>query len=291
MLLAPPPLTDLPREALLARLRARRAALDLGGETPGGATPEVLLAWLQPRLARGLREPLGPYLELEAMRCLLLALRHRLAGDPVPPGLLRQAWLAPELAPLLERPAAAQGVVGRLEAWLADDYPFAAGLLPRYQEQGPGGVEQQLAAGMLGQALDAAREPVVRMTIRFLIDLRNLLAVMRHWRWGLRTAPPLLPGGEAAAGLLARAWANGDAATVERLAARLAGAPLPGLEPRAAERQLLGGLTLRLRRAGRDPLGAGVVLDTLWRCRAAARNRALQEAAGAEGGLLAAALL
>jgi hypothetical protein len=291
MLLAPPPLTELPEETLLARLRARRAALDSQGSLPEGPLPENPLAWLYPRLERSSRCALRPYLELEAMHCLLLALRHRLAGEPVPPGLLHQAWLAPELAGLLDQPGDARRVVVRLEKWLIGDYPFATGLVQGYVEQGPGRVEQQLATGLLAHALHAARLPVVRMTIRFLIDLRNLLAVLRHWRWRLRTVPALLPGGEVDARLLARAWAAGDVMAVEHLASRLAGSTLTDLEPRSAERQLLGGLTLRLRRAGRDPLGLGVIIDTVWRCQIAARNRALRDAAGGEDGLLAAALL
>lgn len=291
MLLAPPPLTELPAEALLARLRARRAGIDRHGLADSGATPEMLLNWLHPRLEHSLRRALQPCLELEALRYLLPALRHRLGGDPVPPGLLHQAWLAPELAGLLDRPGDAATVVAGLEEWLAGDYPFAAGLTAGYLRQGPGRVEQQLAAGMLAAGMLAAHVPVVRMTVRFLTDLRNLLAVLRHWRWRLRAAPALLPGGEVATGQLARAWAGNDTATVEHLAARLAGGALTDLEPRAAERQLLGGLTRRLRQAGRDPLGAGVVLDTLWRCRVAARNRALRASAGDEDGLLAVALL
>lgn len=290
MLLAPPPCHELPAETLLARLRARRAALDRSG-AGGGPTPEALLSWLHPRLERPLRQALRPYLELEAMRYLLLALRHRLGGEPVPPALLHQAWLAPELADLLDRPGEAATVAAELETWLVGDYPFAAGLTEGYLRQGPGRVEQQLAAGLLAAALPAARVPAVHMAVRFLTDLRNLLAVLRHWRWRLRTPPRLLPGGEVASALLARAWAGNDRTTVERLASRLAGAVVTELEPRAVERQLLGGLSRRLREAGRDPLGAGVVIDTLWRCRVAARNRALRERAGEEDGLLAVALL
>lgn len=290
MLLAPPPIAELPGETLLARLRARRAALDLHG-IGGGPTPEALLGWLHPRLDRRLRRALRPYLELEAMHFLLQALRHRLAGETVPPGLLHQAWLAPELATLLDREGDAGAVVAKLEAWLRKDYPFAAGLTRGYLDQGPGRVEQQLATGMLTYALALAHDPAMRMTVRFLTDLRNLLAILRHWRWKLRLAPELLSGGELDRELLRRAWAANDAAAVERLATRLAGTPLIDLEPRAVERQLFGGLTRRLRHAGRDPLGVGVVIDTLWRCQVAARNRALRQAAGDEDGLLAVALL
>lgn len=291
MLLAPPPPAELPAEALLARLRARRAALDLSGESAGSPVSDAAMAWLHPRLAPSLRRALLPYLEIEAMHCLLLALRYRLGGEPVPFGLLHQPWLSGEPAGLLDRPGEVDTVLAALEQWLAGDYAFAAGLLNGYLRQGPGQVEQQLAAGILGHALTGARAPVVAMTVRFLVDVRNLLAVLRHWRWRVKAAPPLLAGGEVDSGSLARSWAAGDEGLFRRLAARLDGVELPDLEPRAAERALLSGLTRRLQRAGRDPLGVGVIIDYLWRCRVAARNRALQLADGGEGGLLAAALL
>jgi len=104
-------------------------------------------------------------------------------------------------------------------------------------------------------------------------------------------APRLLPGGDWPTAALNRAWVAGDTAMVGRQAACLAGAKVTDFEPRAAERQLLSGLTLRLQRAGRDPLGVGVIIDALWRCQVAARNHALHQAAGEEDGLLAVALL
>lgn len=291
MLLAPPPPAELPGEALLARLRARRAALDLSGGTGDGPPPAELIAWLYPRLDHPLRTGVLPYLEVEAMHSLLIALRHRLGGEPVPAELLQRPWLAAALPGVLTQPGESQQVVARLEGWLRTDYPFAAGLTTGYLRNGPGGVEQQLAAGMLGQGLARARVPVVRMTLRFLVDLRNLLAIVRHWRWQVSTPPPLLPGGELDAAALGRVWAAGDRLAMARLTARLSGTEPVNLEPRAVERQLLKGLAGRLRRAGRDPLGIGVIIDLLWRCRLAAHNQALRQAVGEEGGLLAVALL
>ena len=75
MLLAPPSPTDLPAEALLARLRARRAGLELSGAAGGGPAPAEFIDWLAPRLGRALWEALRPCLEIEAMHLLLLALR------------------------------------------------------------------------------------------------------------------------------------------------------------------------------------------------------------------------
>lgn len=276
-LLAPPPLAELPAEALLARLRSRRAAIDPTGTTGVACAPGETLAWLLPRLDHRLRRCLTPYLEVVAMRGLVVALRHRLAGAAPPPALLDQPWLAGGLRPLVESPGEAIAVVARVEMTLADTHPFAHGLTAAFRNQGPGAVETQLTGGMLGQALASAREPVVLMTLRFLVDLRNLLAVLRHWRWQLRTPPPFLAGGEVPEKLLKRIWASSDQATFGRMAGRLnPGAELE-LEPRAAEQRLLTGLSRRLQRAGRDPLGVGVVLDTLWRGEIAARNRALHQ--------------
>ncbi len=278
-LLAPPPPAELPAEALLARLRCRRAAL---AHDPA-VDPADLRTWLLPRLDRRLRRALTPYLEVVAMRTLVVALRHRLAGLSPPAALLHQSWLAAGLAPLVETPGEAGRVVARVEQALAPDYPFARGVAKAFHDQGPGAVETRLTTGMLGQALASAREPAVLLTVRFLIDLRNLLSVLRHWRWQLRQPPQLLPGGEVAVPQLARIWAGGDRNAFGRLAARLGtNGPLDP-EPRAAEHQLLAGLELKLRRAGRDPLGIGVVLDTLWRCEVEARDHALHSAVGITG--------
>lgn len=278
-LLAPPPLAEMPAETLLVRLRSQRAALDRIGSAERTVAPGEMLTWLLPRLDCRLRRTLNPYLQIVAMRVLVVALRHRLAGITPPPALLRQPWLAGGLRPLVEAPGEAETVVNRLAATLTDSYPFARNLARVYRDQGPGAVETTLTAGVLGQAVGRAREPVVLMTARFLVDVRNLLAMLRHWRWQLHQPPPLLAGGEVAAPQLAKVWAGNDRRTFDRLAERLSPGWPPDLEPRSAEHHLLNGLGRRLRHAGRDPLGVGVLLDTLWRSEVAARNHALRQKA------------
>ena len=273
ILLAPPLPGELPVEALLARLRARRSAIDPGG-CGDGPDPGTLLSWLLPRLDSRRRQLLTPYLEVLAMRVMAVALRHRLAGVTPSPGLLRQPWLGVGLAVLVDAPGEAGDVVSRIERALADCYPFVRGLTREFHDQGPGAVEIRLISGILLQSLSAARDPLVVSVLRFEIDLRNLLALLRHWRWQLRQPPPLLDGGELAAKLLFRIWASGDRLAFARLATRLKAGAALDLEPRAAERQLLATLTRRLRAVGRDPLGLGVILDYLWRGTLAARNRA-----------------
>ena len=73
-----------------------------------------------------------------------------------------------------------------------------------------------------------------------------------------------------------RAIDHGSFAWLELAARRIPGFDLlPDADPRSIEMSLLQGISQDLRRLGRDPLGPGVLIDYLWRCQIAARNRAL----------------
>ena len=91
---------ELPTDALLARLRSRRASIDLaaGKEELVAAHGEVV-DWVYRRLNKTLRKRLGPFLDLLAMRSLVLALRYLLAEQPLPASAMQNTLLA---APLLE---------------------------------------------------------------------------------------------------------------------------------------------------------------------------------------------
>lgn len=291
-LLMPIPASELPREALLARLRSRRARLGQLFASAPEADLQAALEWVYVRLdARALRQ-LRPYLEVLALRSLLLGLRYRLAGEPLPSALARLRLLNPALFELLDRPGEPATVVLALEQALCADYPFAAGLAGCYLNQGPGGVEQQLGSGILSAGLARSRTRVVRQVLTALIDLRNLLAVLKYWRWQVATPPPLLAGGALPTPQLRRLWAAQDQSAMLKLLRRLSVLPPADSEPRSVERLLLGSLSRRLQRSARDPLGLGVIVDYLWRCQIEAGNRNLRQLLG-EGReeLLAEALL
>jgi hypothetical protein len=275
-LLRPKPESELPREALLARLRSRRARLDTTGSAAGGELKlPSELAWVHARLDRRSRSKLTPYLEGLAMRELLLTLRYRLVKEPLPQGSTTEPLLNPALVTLLQDDTDPALLTAVLEQHLVGDYPFAAGLQRCHLDQGPGGVEQKLGSGILQHGLARASAPVIAMTLRYQIDMRNLLAVLKHWRWQLKSAPSLLTGGDLDPERLTRVWHNRDLVFMGRMVGQLAGTPPPEIEPRSIERVLLDGLSRRLRRSGRDPLGLGVIIDYLWRCRVALCNRSL----------------
>jgi len=281
-LLATTPPAELPAEALLARLRGRRSTFDLADAERTELHPGAVTRWVYQRLDRRLRKALAPFLELLAMRSLTLGLRYVLNGEPPPEALLQNSLLAEPLQKLLVVAAETEETVARIEAALQGDYPFAAGLTETYRSQGPGGLEQQLANGILQYGLKRSPHTVIQATLRYLIDMRNCLTIRKLWRWQVAQAPPLTSGGTLAPELLHRVWTTHDDARLETLAARLAGGTGRFGESVQMEQGLINGLSRALRRAARDPLSLAVVVEYLWRSQVAAHNRLLKRILPAE---------
>lgn len=277
-LLTPTRPAELPAEALLARLRCRRAAINLTADHGTEAPVTDTVVWVYQRLNRHLRKHLTPFLELIAMRNLVLILRYTLAGDKPPAVLMEHSLLTRSLHQLAVTTGEDEATVARLEVALSSDYPFASGLTATYQNQGPGGIEQQLNSGILQHGLNRAGNDILKGTLRYLIDMRNCLMINKLWRWQVRQAPQLSSGGILATSSLQHIWASQNSERLTRLTARLAGEPLVSTEAIGMEQCLLKGLTRFLRRAGRDPLGLAVIVEYLWIAQLAVHNQLLRKA-------------
>jgi hypothetical protein len=281
-LLTPTQPAELPTEALLARLRCRRAGIDLlsGQETERAVSDAA--TWVYQRLNRRLRKDLTPFLDLLATRSLILALRYALAGEAPPAAVLRHSLLAKPIQNIIVDTEAAETTVARLEAVLSGDYPFVAGLTTTYRDQGPGGVEQQLADGVLQHGLGCSANKKLKEALSYLVDMRNCLMIHKLWRWQVSMAPPLTSGGRIAETSLRRIWAARDSDRLTTLVVRLAGGPVTSAKTIALEQSLLQGMTRRLRNAGRDPLGLGVIIEYLWLTQLAIHNQVLRQLLGAD---------
>lgn len=280
-LLAPTRPAELPEEALLARLRCRRAAIKPGAANPVKGSPSAdVVSWVYRRLNRRLRKQLEPFLDLIAMRSLVLILRYKLAGEAPPAALLNNTLLAGSLIRLVTMVGESETTIARLEAALAREYPFVAGLTVTYRNQGPGGVDQQLADGILQHGLARAGNGVLKETLRYLVDVRNCLMIRKLWHWRVNQPPPLTDGGTMASSRLHRIWATHDSDRLARLVVRRAGVPLASANTVAIEQCLLGGLTRMFRRAGRDPLGLAIVIEYFWLAQLAVHNQMLRQTLG-----------
>ncbi len=270
---------ELPTEALLARLRSRRAGIDLLDPVATESTEASV--WVYQRLNKRLRLRLEPFFELLTMRNLTLQLRYLLAGE-LPATILNNSLLMKPLRQLLANSGENQALIAQLEAALVSDYPFTFGLTVTYREQGPGGVERQLADGMLVDALERSRNLPLKRTLGYLVDMRNCLMLSRLWRWQVKQPPALTSGGNLDRNNLQRIWARHDSERLTRLAERLTGESLRNSQRDGGvtigmEQAFLRGLTRLLRRLGRDPLGLAVIIEYLWRVELAVHNQLLRK--------------
>ena len=273
-LLAPIQNPELPLEALLARVRARRSRL-VAGEEDGD--PATSVDWLYARLEPRARRLLHPYLDLLATRWFCQVLRHRLAGDPLPPALQQPPLLDRGLLRVATTAGTGSHLIACVERELMVAAPWSAGLTETYLNQGPGGVEQQLEIGCLAYGARYARHRSVRRLLQQLLDMRNLLSVMRFWRWQVQNRPELGSGGTIPPRQLLRVWREADQSALARVARHLGTLSLPIQDPRQAERELMRGITKELGHERRNPLDIGVVLENIWQLQLAAVRRGLQK--------------
>ena len=268
-----------PSDYLYARVRSRRAALDISGHKAGPADPHQALkaeqAWVYAQLNQKSRDRLLPFFEYSGLRTLVLALRFLSAGDPAAMATqLQFSLLHPQLHKVLLHAEQVTPVIRQLEQLLAGSYLFFVGVTQHYLRQGPGGLEQQLLGGCLQQGVNRSRCPALREMLIYLLDMRNLQALYKHLRWQIPTPPPLLEGGEILLRRYEDIWSTRDMNRLVKLIQKKVGQKA---DPEAfgVEDFLFQGLTTRLRRAGRNPLQEGLILDYLWRCQLSARNRGL----------------
>ncbi|MGW8313469.1 MAG: hypothetical protein ACWGOL_09590, partial [Desulfuromonadales bacterium] len=180
--------SELPVDALLARLRYRRAIIDLADEEAVEAAYSETVSWVYRRLNCRLRKRLEPFLDLLAMRSLVLMLRYSLAGEATPLAAMRHSLLAEPLQRLATVSGDTEITVAKLETSLVRDYPFVRGLLDTYRNQGPGGAERKLTEGILQYGL-ARSSGVVKGVLSYLVDTRNCLTIHKLWRWKVRQPP------------------------------------------------------------------------------------------------------
>lgn len=270
-----------PCDYLYARIRCRRAALDLSGHGSWGESgdPHTTLrseyAWIYAQMDRRLRCLLLSVFEYFELRTLVIALRYMAAGDrSAMDKQLQLSLLHPQILKLLRESKRVAVVTAGLERLLAEEQPYFRRLAEIYLHQGPGGLEQALVGGCLQQGITCSHSGQVKSFLLYLLDMRNLLALYKHLHWQVPVDPPLLTGGTLDIPDYEKIWAERDLAGLLVLMGKRAG--LKGHpEADGVEEFMLRGLTTNLRRKGQEPLQLGLVLDYLWRCQLTARNRGL----------------
>jgi vacuolar-type H+-ATPase subunit C/Vma6 len=295
------PLRDIgadgyPTDYLAARVRARRAQLlaTERGRRPGRAADgtsddaiwDALLAefdWLRRQMNPRMRAIFAPVFTLFGIKTLVLAVRSKAAERHASvERLMRHELFADDLREALvaaPEPGAAVAAIAGAFAALLDD---TRRLSVAYAEGGVKAFESRLMRDFLASVAGARLHPAIRRFFEAFVDLRNVMTLYKHLRWGIHDAAAFVAGGTLPVARLAEASSRGDHACLESCAGELLG-PAAGVTAAgeaSLESRLLSRLTERLHKAGRQGDECDLVLDYVWSVYVQARNRALQLHAG-----------
>lgn len=295
------PLRDIiadgyPADYLVARVRSRRVALCAAGPgvlqplsdaaTSDAAIWDALLTefdWLRRQMNSRLRRVFAPVFMLFGIKTLVLALRNKAAERHAEVArLMRHELFAEHLRDALVRAPDTGVAVAAVIAACAPVYGEARGLAAAYARGGLKGFESRLTRDFLASVTPAGAHPAVQRFFAAFIDLRNVMTLYKHLRWGVQEAAAFVPGGTLALARLVDASRRGDAGCLDGLVREMAGAAAPAVAAGevALESRLLSHLTRVLRDDRRGGDEVDVVLDYVWSVYVHARNRALRLHAG-----------
>jgi hypothetical protein len=295
------PLRDIaadgyPTDYVVARVRSRRAALLAAGRRgrpPGledAASDEAIwddllteFDWLRRQMNPRLRAIFGPVFTLFGIKTLVLALRNKAAERHAAVGRLMQHELfADELRDALVRaPDVGSAVAAVIDAF-APALGDARGLAAAYADGGLKGLETRLTRDFLGRVASMRSPEAIQSFFAAFIDLRNVMTLYKHLRWGFQDAAAFVAGGTLGIARLSAASASGDSRCLDDLVGEIAGGAAPAVVASevALETRLLSHLTRLLRKRGRQGDDVDRIMDYAWSLYVHARNRALRLHAG-----------
>lgn len=274
-------ISDWPRMAAADPLEALRSSRydEVSGSSPEAAVWLKFLTeldWLYRQMDERVRDIFAPVFFWFELRTLLISLRFRRGRDGRKvTELLAFSLLALRVKRVLMGGEESAAVVDALITRLTAVAERCWRLREIYRDKGDREFEDQLLTVYLEQVAGSAPHPLIREFFRAIIDMRNLLTLYKQLRWNISKPPAFVKGGDIRRSKLREIAERGELAEVTHLIHSLPGMGGTPAGRENVEHLLLGWLTRRVRRWGREPAGIGLILDYLWRCYLEALNLGL----------------
>ncbi len=285
----------LPADYLLSRIRGKRAGLVsdwnnllfsansleylvsssykgfIKTTSPEGLWRDLIreYRWVYLRLNKALLAVFRPFFLYSELRTIFICLRHIKGGTASRSGeVLFPSLLSEEMKDILKKSSDVASAVRDIEKAfleLSDTFRGIAGVFDR---EGLGGFERELTVRYLVMAAGARLHPLIKKFFVHIIDARNILSLYKFIRLQPHGAPPFIPLGSVGESAFKEIIEENDSIRFYKLAGMKSDAPVHA----TVEASVYKNITLFLRKAGKDPLGVGTVLDYLWRCSVEAMN-------------------
>lgn len=277
-----------PAEYLISRIRGKRAALIsdwtpliFGGDpfeyhdssrqrgfvterSPGGVWRDLMkeYRWVYLRMNSELLEIFRPFFLYLELRTILICLRNIKGGKTEEArNVLPASLLSEDVKKVLTGRGDISSAVRGIEKGFLTLSDAFAGIADVCDREGLKGFERELTVRYLVTTVSSGLDPLIKNFFVRIIDSRNIISLCKFLMLEPKTPPTFIPQGSIGEPEFAGIMARKDITVIRRLAGAKDGPP--GLAN--VENALYRKMTAYLRRAGRDPLGIGPVLDYLWR--------------------------
>ncbi len=282
---------EYPTDYLLSRIKGRRARLItdwtplifsntpfdylsssqyrgfVREKSPGGLWRDLLkeFRWVYFQMNGFLLEIFRPFFLYSELRTLFFCLRYMRERKALRINdILAASILSDKIKKVLKESIDVTPAVREIsDIFTSSSIPLA--VPEKMDAEGQGRFEQQLTNKYLVSIITAGLHPVMREFFIRIIDARNIMSLFKYIKLKTKAVPPFIPYGNISEAIFTELLNKKDMTEVGSLVQKLTGTRVEDIGVHL-ENALYRHITAFLKRAGREPLGIGPVLEYLWRC-------------------------
>jgi len=230
--------------------------------------------WVYIQMNKGLRDVFRQFFQYSELKTLLICFRNKIKKTPPAEieRLLSSSLLSEEVKETLKMETDLPSVLEVFEKELLFPSIRLSGLKDVFLKTGLLGVEHRLTSAFLEQIAGSELHSVIKKFFVYKIDSKNIIAISKYLRWGIKADPLIISGGGIRESKLRTVINTREIHKIVHLVYQLTGLSVEEPGPSNVENTLLIGLTKKIKIMGREFEDIGFILDYLWRCFIEAQN-------------------
>jgi vacuolar-type H+-ATPase subunit C/Vma6 len=230
--------------------------------------------WIYYQMNETLRDAFVPFFMYFEIKTILLCFRHRTEKESKTDidDILSFSLLSREVKEVLKKEGELPLILEEFEKKYLSPTGKPRGLAEAFSKAGLKGVEEEMTNGFFEQMISLKLSPVINDFFVFLIDIKNIMALYKHEKWGIKTAPEFINGGGISRSVLRKTAQESGISGILRLVHQTAGVSVPEAGISQIENALLAGMTKEIKAAAIKSADTGLILDYLWKIYIEAQN-------------------
>lgn len=226
------------------------------------------LKWLHTQMNNRLKDIFDPFFMYIEIETLIICFRYIYSKKEVTEleEILRYSLLSNKIKEIILISEELPGLLEELEKRALLSSGGVGSLKDLFLEDGLQGLEQGLNTAFLEMIVSRRLHPELWDFFLYTIDSRNMKAVYKCLRWGIKNEPYLIREGKVGLSRLRKLFYDKSMPEFEKLVSNVAGLSVKEATPAGIDNTLQKGLAKRLKTAGRKGSNIGLILNYLWEC-------------------------